>query len=85
MVDIERQIKLCIEDPVATTATLQNLLDTIDVTIDDVVAACCQSRPWKSLAAKSKVVEFFWSCGSDNARPRQVARRGSVISSGRRA
>jgi hypothetical protein len=40
MVDIERQIKLCIEDPVATTATLQNLLDTIDVTIDDVVAAC---------------------------------------------
>jgi hypothetical protein len=61
MVDIECPIKLCIEDPVATTATLQNLLSTIDVTIDDVVAACCRSRPWKSLAAKLKVVEFFWS------------------------
>jgi hypothetical protein len=48
MVDIERQIKLCIEDPVATTATLQNLLDTIDVTIDDVVAACAVTTLEKS-------------------------------------
>lgn len=37
--NIEQQIKHYLEDPAATTAMLQDLLDTVDVTLDDADTA----------------------------------------------
>ena len=37
--NIEQRVKVCIEDPAVTIATLQDLIDTIDITVDDVATA----------------------------------------------
>ena len=37
--NIEHRIKICIEDPAATVATLQDLIDTIDITVDDIATS----------------------------------------------
>jgi hypothetical protein len=82
MVDIECPIKLCIEDPVATTATLQNLLSTIDVTIDDVVAGHDLRKVWRlnprSLNSFGRVAVTMHAHGKSPG-------GDQIMSSGRRA
>ena len=76
--NIESRIKVCIEDPAATIATLQDLIDTIDIAVEDIATSNRSAyRPSPAAVAQAQRLHAARSRLVDKLTERQAQKANS--------